>query len=81
MHCFNWTKFNFFHSKTNEILCSSILQKKIGNKRLKTLTFINRKEKLDQRSSKVEKLGVIQQLRGPNSTKFSPRLDNFGDFI
>ena len=44
--------------------------KKTGNKRLKTLTFINRKEKLDQRSSKVVKLGVIQQLRGPNFTKF-----------
>ena len=45
-------------------------KKKIGNKRLKTLTFINRKEKLDQRSSKVVKLGVIQQLHGPNFTKF-----------
>jgi hypothetical protein len=42
--------------------------KKNGNKRLKAaLTFINRKEKLDQRSSKVI---LIQQLRGPNFTKF-----------
>ena len=45
---------------------------KAVNKRLKTLTFINRKEKLDQRSSQVVKLGVIQQLRGPNFTQFWP---------
>ena len=32
--------------------------KKTGNKRLKTLTFINRKEKLDQRSSQVVKLKI-----------------------